>query len=287
VTIEFGDPLNGDSSEVRPAISYDGTKVYAVFNRITSDGDCSRMADVVVVRDDHGGDTGKDSFTALKDSQGQPGLPVVTDRTFAWNTLLGGDRTGGDLAIAVDPRNGSKVYLVWTSLLASQPTLHVTRSDDAGQTWTELSHKIKNAKNPAIAVSADGTLGFLYQQVIASPDGTETWYTNLERTKDDFNNCDRLSLATFPVSEMDLGDGQPKLGDYVRLLSVNNNFYGIFSSKNVPDDTRFPYGVSFQRRVDRQAKVLLGLDGKPVDASIDPFFFRVSSQQTTNGGSCP
>ena len=42
--------------------------------------------------------------------------------------LLGRQRLGGDLAIAVDPQNADKVYLVWGELVESQPALHVTRS---------------------------------------------------------------------------------------------------------------------------------------------------------------
>ncbi len=273
IPIEFKNDAR-DSSEVRPAISADGTKVYAVYNRVSVYNDESRVGDVILVRDDDGGNSAA-PFTALRDQNGVPGLPVVKARTFAWDTLLGRDRNGGDLAIAVDPRNADTVYLVWGELVQDQPTLHVTRSDDGGMKWSTTLYTVTNAKNPGLAMTANGTLGFLYQQVDASGGGEGTWRTILERTKDNFKTAiPPLVLSTFPVVEVPRG-GQPKLGDYLQLMSLGNDFYGIFSASNVPDEDRFPCGVTFQRRVDLKAKTLLGLAGNVVDPSIDPFFFKV------------
>jgi hypothetical protein len=117
-------------------------------------------------------------------------------------------------------------------------------------------------------------LAFLYQQVVASSGGEEIWRTNLERTKDDFKNVDTKTLSWFPVSEIKIDNGQPQLGDYLHLMTVGNDFYGIFSASNVPDLSRFCCGVTFQRRF-KDGK-LLDLDGGEVDPSIDPFFFRVT-----------
>ena len=66
------------------------------------------------------------------------------------------------------------------------------------------------------------------------------------------------------------------LGDYLHLMSERNDFYGIFSSSNVPDRARFPCGVTFQRRKDFNSKKLLDLQGNGVSPSIDPFFFKVA-----------
>ena len=45
-------------SEIRPAISADGKKVYAVFNRVFSINGNQRVGDVILVRDDDGGNSG-------------------------------------------------------------------------------------------------------------------------------------------------------------------------------------------------------------------------------------
>src|SRR5207244_6090410 len=105
-------------------------------------------------------------------------------------------------------------------------------SGDAGVKWSAILYTVTNAKNPGLALTANGTLGFLYQQVEASS-GEEMWMTKFERTKDDFRTRNPpLILATFPVSDMapPTARNQPQLGDYLRLMSVGNDFYGIFSS---------------------------------------------------------
>ena len=74
----------------------------------------------------------------------------------------------------------------------------------------------------------------------------------------------------------------PYLGDYVRLLSVGRDFYGIFSGSNVPDLAHFPSGVSYQRNADWPTQRLIGLDGvSTVSASIDPFFFKWAASWAT------
>lgn len=270
-----------DNCEIRPAISADGKTVYAVFNHVITDNGDVRTADVVLVRDDEDGNSTA-PFTALSDPEDHaPGLRVVKNRTFNWNhPMLGKDRLGGDLAVAVDPRDARKIYLVWIEQVGNvHPTLHLRYSKDAGVTWSTDVRTITDAKNPGLAVNEKGTVGFLYQQVIKSAGGKDTWTTNLERSNDDFaTDPNVLTLATFPVDEFEPGErGQPFLGDYLSLMAVGNGFYGIFSSSNVPEDSRFPCKVIFQRRVDRAAKKLLGPDGKTkVDASIDPFFFKVT-----------
>jgi hypothetical protein len=283
IPIEFKNAAK-DSSEIRPAISGDGRKVYAVFNRVINDYGCIRVADVILVRDDNGGDSGRASFTALRDQNNVPGLPVVKRRTFGWDILLGGDRLGGDLAIAVDPKKANRVYLAWGELIEGKPTLHVIRSNDSGATWSDVLRTVTNVKNPGLAMNANGTLGFLYQQVFTSESGEETWRTNLERTQNDFKHVDTKTLSRFPVSEVKTDNGQPQLGDYLHLMSVGDDFYGIFPASNVPDDSRFDCGVIFQRRVDRKAGKLLGLDGQEVDHSIDPFFFKVADQPRIDTG---
>ena len=105
------------------------------------------------------------------------------------------------------------------------------------------------------------------------------WETQFEQTSDDFKTyAAPLTLAQFPI--------QPPLyqsccyniflGDYLHLMAVDNDFYGIFSSNNNPDRSHFPCRVNFQRREDQ--KKLRDLQGKEVSPSIDPFFFKVTEQ---------
>ena len=66
----------------------------------------------------------------------------------------------------------------------------------------------------------------------------------------------------------------PYLGDYIRLVAIGDDFYGVFSGNNTPDMTNFPNGVTYQRRADWTTQTLLATDGAtPVAPSIDPFFF--------------
>lgn len=274
--IEF-DSAARDSSEIRPAISADGTKVYAVYNRVRAYNNDSREGAVILVRDDDGGNSAH-LFSALEDGNHQPGFPVVPNRIFGWDRLLGRDRLGGDLALAVDPRNANRIYLVWGELVDDQPALYVQRSDNGGTKWEKL-HTVTNAKSPGLAINDQGTVAFLYQQVVTGSNGEETWKTQLELTTDDFKTSKPpLTLAQFPACELDSIGGQPRLGDYLHLIAVKNDFYGIFSSSNVPEETRFPCGVTFQRLKDSKTRMLLDQDGNEVCPSIDPFFFKVTPE---------
>ena len=103
--------------------------------------------------------------------------------------------------------------------------------------------------------------------------------TQFERTTDDFTSTPNPeTLAKFPVNEFSPTCGKVFLGDYIHLMAVDNNFYGIFSSSNKPDRLAIPYGVNFQRRKDFNSMKLLDLQGREVSPSIDPFFFKVAEQ---------
>ncbi len=276
VPIEY-QPKAIDWSEVRPAIAEDGKVVYAAFNRVTSlsDDGTPLISDVVVVRDDEGG-AAPSPFSSLDDPEGGYGLRVVKQRVFAWNKCLGGDRLGDDLAIAVNPADKNKVYLVWSDWVSDRVSLHLKYSTDGGQSWSDNKRDVPDAKNPGLAVTAKGTVGFLYQQVVKTPEG-DTWMTQFERTTDDFKSAPNpVTLAKFPVNEFSPTCGEVFLGDYLHLMAADNNFYGIFSSSNKPDRSRFPCGVNFQRRKNFNTMKLLDLQGKEVTPSIDPFFFKVT-----------
>ena len=69
----------------------------------------------------------------------------------------------------MDPRDPNKVYLVWSDLVNDRVSLHLKYSTDGGETWSGSKRDIPDAKNPGLAVNAQGTVGFLYQQVVNSP----------------------------------------------------------------------------------------------------------------------
>jgi hypothetical protein len=269
--------------EVRSAIAADGKIVYAAFNRVTgvTYQQCGEYKDlatmtseVVVVRDDNGG-ASTPPFSSLVDPQRTPGVVAVQQRTLAGTTCLGGDRIADDLALAVDPRDPKKVYLVWSDLVKGRVSLHLKYSTDCGETWSGSKRCIPDAKNPGLAVNAQGTVGFLYQQVV-----NNMWKTQFEQTSDDFQTKPQPStLAQFPTKS-----GYQSccynifLGDYLHLMAVNNDFYGIFSSNNNPDRSHFWSGVKFKRRESGDHKKLLDRQNKEVSPSIDPFFFKVTEQ---------
>jgi hypothetical protein len=69
----------------------------------------------------------------------------------------------------------------------------------------------------------------------------------------------------------------PYIGDYIRLLAVRKDFYGVFSGNNAPVPANFPSGISYQRFANFATGVLLNTNGiTPVATSIDPFFFHWS-----------
>ena len=183
---------------------------------------------------------------------------------------------GGDPAIAVDPRDSKIVFVAWADQTNDQYTLHVRRSSDSGATWSNDLRTIPNAKNPGLALNSNGKVGFLYQQV-ALTDGGPRWSTHLERTNDGFATAPQdLVLANVPADRPQ-PTFLPYIGDYIHLMVVGKDFYGIFSANNTPDEANFPNGVKYQRNADLTTKRLLSVDGATqVDVSIDPFFFKVT-----------
>jgi Rieske Fe-S protein len=263
----------------RPAIHPDGT-IYGVFYGWRAFVSGTITADVVVVRDDNWG-TGPNPFSALTDpSDGLAGRLVATGLTIhAFPGALGMERlVNSDLSVGVDPRNSSVVYVAWCDHAGGPGpyTLRVRKSTDRGNTWTADLHTVQNAKNPALAVSINGTLGLLYQQVSGTGAG-QRWATHLELTGNDWASpATNLVLADTPGSTP-APTFLPYLGDYVHLLAVGTTFYGIFSANNTPDLANFPHGVVYQRNANFTTHTLLANDNvTPVAVSIDPFFFKVS-----------
>jgi hypothetical protein len=266
-----GRSVNRDGFQTRPAVHPNGT-VYALYYARLTDGTC----DVVIVRDDNWA-TGATPFTALIDpNDGKQGLRIVTGVNNPFSSLfLGQQRVGGDLSIAVDPRDSATVYVCWGDLQGGTYTLYVRKSTDSGVTWSGNLRTIATATNPALAITSKGRLGFLYQQVTGlTPD--QRWETTLDLTTTDFASSTAYVLANTPASTP-AAAGNPYLGDYLYMMAVDTSFYGIFSANNTPDEANFPNGVAYQRNANFTTKTLLAVDNvTPVSVSIDPFFFKVS-----------
>lgn len=275
VRIETRTTAGQDGPPVRPCPHADGT-VYAVFHSWRSfDGKTGNgTADIVVVRDDQGG-AGATPFTALKDSEdGLAGVRVAEEVQFNFNGHLGLQRTGGDVAIAVDPRNSSTLYVAYNGDDGSGYQLHLVRSTNRGLAWSPDLQKIPNALNAALAVNDQGTVALLYQQLSGSG-AAQRWLTTCIYSSDGAH-WNTVTLASTPATNPPR-QFEPYLGDYEHLLSVGKDFYGIFAASNIPDMGNFPQGVSYQRNADFTSKTLKDVDNTtPVHPSIDPFFFKMT-----------
>jgi hypothetical protein len=286
-----------DAPSVRPAIHPDGTVYSAFLHQVGQTADAFRFAvyNLVVVRDDQFAQ-GNAPFASLQGTAGVPGQFVAVNRVIPFLPdqagqpgPLGQERIGSHLSLCVGRRAGQSgtVYVAWADLVTAPPparpayTVHLRRSTDRGQTWSNDLLSVPNALNPALAINSDGEVGFLYQQLsgsvtlgVVSP--SNRWETHLRRSPDGAQWHDLL-LATVPA-DTPTARGLPYLGDYVRLLAVERDFYGVFCAANRPDRTNFPQGVRYQRNANFNSRRLLALDNATrVPISIDPFFFKVTA----------
>lgn len=267
--------------EVRVSAHRNGT-AYAIYSahlgrRDLVDG--YGLADVMVFRND-AGTADEPAFSALTDpSDGLPGRLMAQDRRLYTEAYFDGgvfvDSRQGDLDIAVDPENADLVYAAWTdSDAVSSSTLHLSRSVNGGGVWRELL-TLADAVNPALAVTAGGTAGLLYQQVTGGP-AARRWQTVLRRNRPEWpTDWSNLVLSEAPYD--------PDFPLYRRreyaidLETAGETFYGAFTESNVPDHAHFPRGVRYQRNADFTTHRLLDLDGATrVSPSFDPFFFKVT-----------
>ncbi|SPF53167.1 hypothetical protein SBA4_5470009 [Candidatus Sulfopaludibacter sp. SbA4] len=275
--------------QIRPACHSDGSVYVAFYRWLARSGSwqwntLTITADVVVVRDDNGA-SGATPFTDLKDTNGSSGRRVAAGVQFPFNSTGAGQpgqqRRGGDIAIAVDPTNSSVLYLAWAAVEpATGYTLHLRRSDDRGVTWSSNDLRtIQEAINPALAVNSAGQVGFLYQQ-LTGDGASQRWVTHFRQSQDaTFGNWSDIILASVPANAPPVngpGGFDPYIGDYVGMVSVGANYYGVFSANNTPDPANFPNNVTFQRNHDFPTRKLLDLRGKEVAVSIDPFFFSIT-----------
>lgn len=259
-----------DSPEVRPALANDET-VYVGFTHWKAKTGNRFLGDVVVSRDDQAA-AGTNSFLSLIEPEdGLPGRIVAKDREFSLDAKLGQQRVGSGLSLAVDPKQSGTVYLAWVDYDRTQNSvIHIKRSTDRGQNWSNELLTIPSATNPALAISDRGEVGLLYQQLYK-----DRWDTHFRSSEDGIQWSD-IVLSSFPTAVEPEQRYDPYLGDKVYLLSVNGAFYGVFSAPNIPEQKYFPQGVKFQRNYSDGK--LLSQDGNSVPASIDPYFFRVGAE---------
>jgi hypothetical protein len=267
----FQDGIAYDLPQVRTVIHPDGF-VYAVFYSVHLGGD---QVDVVVVRDDHWG-TGAQPLTDLKDSDdGKPGQRVVKNVSIG-NAGFGQEGGEGELSIAVDPNDSTTVYVAWADVQpATGYTLHVRRSTDGGQSWPASNElwTIPMAQNPALAINSTGMVGFLFQQFRETRTGSR-WETHFRYRADGFE--EDLLLATVPA-DTPVNTWGTYLGDYIHLMAIDRDFYGVFCANNKPEADNFAKDVTYQRNHDFDTKKLFDLDGlTEVPISIDPFFFKAT-----------
>ena len=287
VAVDVRAAAEGDAPSIRPTIHSDGTVYGAFLRRIGGTDDSNLRYDVVVIRDDNLGNSNP-PFASLVDPQdGFAGVRVAQNRLipFLSQPYLGQERIGSTLTIAVDPRNGQSatVYVAWADQVGQTDyTIHLVKSNDRGQTWSGADLlTLTNATNPAVAINSDGIVGFVYQQLTGpftpgAVTAANRWETHFRTSRDGGATWDDLILATTPANKPP-GQGLPYLGDYLHLMAVNQDFYGIFSANNTPDPANFPNGVVFHRNNDMGAHTLFDVDGvTPVDVSIDPFFFKIT-----------
>jgi len=314
VLIETQPQFDKNPAGVRLAAHGSG-KVYAIFYRVTtrlSSPVVAEQCNVILVRDDDFGRSQFRNLTTTGTAESASAGAVIADSvTLPMHFLSGpqfgfldGNRiTGSDLAIAVDPDNSSHVFAAWCSLdrtTAGEPdayTLHFRHNTNSGLgEWLSISERldnIKNAFNPAIAITNDGRVGFLYQQ-LTDDSLWETHFVmaqmrveqaNRNAAERNFNPIRDTVLSRFHRNELTSIQNASRrhLSDYLDLQAVGNTFYGVFAAINTPESSasndvrnpRFPAGHPRYQRDQRRLVRNRPGERAAVNPSIDPFFFRV------------
>lgn len=268
IQLEHGTTSGQDGPPVRTALHSSGV-VYSAFQRwLTTSSGSNIHFDVVVTRDDHWG-AGSPPFQAL----GANGVSVASNRFAVFNAIMGQERLGSDLAIAVDPTNAANVVIAWCDRVGGPSgtdwTAHVSHSTNSGASWSADVRTITNAKNPSLAINSRGQLALVYQAFT----GTQ-WVTTLEVTANMWGSAAETHVLHQASATTPTRTFLPYLGDYIRIIAVGTNFYGVFCGNNTPDMANFPSGVTYQRNANFTTHQLLAADNTtPVPVSIDPFFF--------------
>jgi hypothetical protein len=282
--IESRDALGFDLASVRIAVHQADNSVYGVFMGVPGlADDQTPLGNVVVVRDDQGGN-GARPYSDLKDQGDKNPGKIVAKSLRMPPGPLGQQRLSSQshVSIAVDPRalRNYPIYVAWVDQSSTDLcTLHIQRSNDKGQTWSQDLRTIENATNPALAVNEDGVAAVLYQQLNSG----QTWETHFEISADQFSTIQSFVLSKTPNASPTL-QFEPYLGDYAHLLAIGRTFYGIFSANNTPDRNNFPFvkdfpsGLIYQREANFDTHVLSDKRNNvtSVPPSIDPFFLEVT-----------
>jgi hypothetical protein len=242
-----------------PRVAVSGDRVYGAFARHTGPvSGAQQPGEIVVVRDDQGGTLSPSNPSPFSDLGA--GVIVQSGSYPTAAFLLGQQRIGGDISLAIDPNNPDTVYLSYSRIENNQPVLYVHRSDDGGNTWEDVL-AVDNAAIGNLAVAANGTWGLLNVRVDSGQ--------MIEEFRQ--NGGDPMVLASWPVN--DPRGGVVYVGDYQSLVTVGNTFYAGFCASNNPDVTDFPAGVVFQRNADFVSHTLRTEQGAVVQRSIDPYVF--------------
>jgi len=269
-----------DNPAVRVAVQ--GNEVYAAFERRTAAPGATTVAgDIVVARDDNGGiksTANPNPFQAL----GAGGVVADSGTLARPSFLLGQERLGSDLSIAIDPtdKTGMSVYLAYGKIVGGQAESFLEKSADGGATWKAFGPgPILNAGLPAIAVAADGSVGLLYTELVKTSMDTE--FLKLSSTG---VGGPPVDLAIWPQNTPAM-TFTPYIGDYQQLVAVGNNFYGAFSASDDPSLANWAnpaLNVIFQRQVlgtlgTPGAMLGNGTGGAGPAVSIDPYYFTTAS----------
>ncbi len=276
--IDARSPFDRDGSSVRTAIHNDGIVYAAFYSELTA-----HSANLVVVRDDHFG-AGNPPWSDLKDASQVAGIIVQPTISYdAGEKELGNQKVGrSQISIAVDPNDSQSVWLAWGDASTSVMTLHLRHSANGGQTWSGDLRTVKGATNPALAVTSTGEVGFLYQMFFYN--GFQgLWYTQLELSADFQTSPTPLVLSMAPDDFDTVVNDHNELGDYLYMMAVGKDFFGIFSADNSPESAAFPAAskVVFQREHDAHT-LYDTTHTSSVQTSVDPFFFHVATVNPEN-----
>jgi len=269
--IDRGNPAPVDFAAIRVAPV--DQRVYAIFIRLASITTGTGPGQLVIVRDDNGGnkDVNGRRFAALGAlaANGALGVPILgpQNRTFPFSRLtqngvgvwvttgtsLGHERISSRISIALDPNNSNNVVVAYTEatkvLNSYFPQLFLVHSEDGGATWSQRSSFPTNTSLPALAFTTNGYVGLLYTALSAAGN-LETHFSQFTYAQLQNRFCARSDsiLCTFP-DNTPAPTGAPYLGDYEQLRAVGSSFFGTFSASNDPKPANFPEGVFFQRNV--------------------------------------
>jgi hypothetical protein len=263
----------GDAPPTRLGIN--GETVYATFEHRTAAVGGDYRGDVVIVRDDNGGNGGPGGrFRDLGDT----GVTIASDAILPGpnyptdiGTTLGSERIRSSISIVVDPGDDQRVFVAYTAVENGGPHIHLDASTDGGASWIEVYQIADQSALPSLAITPNGVVGMLYTSLT---DGY--LQTHLLESVDNLATTDDTLLFAFP-------DGDPRflsnpyIGDYQNLQAVDETFFGTFTASNDLNTAYSPVDVVMQRETytdpDTGVFQLNDLNGHPVAFSLDPYFF--------------